>query len=195
MTSLMDIPGLGAFRPLDERACMAGISTGRLIAALGGRAFGRDPSTDHLTASAFVFTPDRAMLLLLHHAKLNLWLQPGSHCDGDHDTAGVAARELGEETGLTGLRPLVPWIVDIDIHLIPARGDKAAHRHFDLRYAFEAEREALLFRNHESRDLQWVTLDRIEDVTRAPSILVARAIAENLARCVSFPKALLELSG
>ena len=36
----------------------------------------------HFTASAFVLSPTRDMLLLVFHGKLHRWLQPGGHIDG-----------------------------------------------------------------------------------------------------------------
>ncbi len=39
-------------------------------------------------------------VLLLHHAKLDKWLQPGGHCDGDPDVLRVALKEAEEESGL-----------------------------------------------------------------------------------------------
>ncbi|MEN8041330.1 MAG: hypothetical protein ABFR95_07475, partial [Actinomycetota bacterium] len=35
----------------------------------------------HFTASGFVTSPDGEALLLIHHGKLDRWLQPGGHID------------------------------------------------------------------------------------------------------------------
>ena len=40
--------------------------------------------------------------------KLQRWLQPGGHADGDANLAGVALREATEETGIEGLRVVLP---------------------------------------------------------------------------------------
>lgn len=92
----------------------------------------------HLTASAFVLSPDSAALLLIHHSKLERWLQPGGHVDPDDESLLAAARrEVREETGLEALELLVEPF-DLDVHEIPARRDAPAHLHFDVRYLFRA---------------------------------------------------------
>ncbi len=56
----------------------------------------------HLTASGIVVNPERTRTLLIFHAKLQRWLQPGGHFEpGECDPRLAAAREVLEETGLT----------------------------------------------------------------------------------------------
>lgn len=101
--------------------------------------------TGHFTASAWVINPDCTEVLLLHHAKLDRWLQPGGHLDPtDASPAAGALREAREETGLTNLRLLDEAIFDVDIHTIPARGEEPQHLHYDLRYLVEAPSFAVL---------------------------------------------------
>lgn len=87
----------------------------------------------HLTGSAVVVDPRSRRTLLIHHAKLDRWLQPGGHADGDGNLAAVAWREASEETGLDDLHVVLPAI-DLDIHTIPARGDEPTHVHLDVRF-------------------------------------------------------------
>ncbi|MCA0994456.1 NUDIX hydrolase [Alloyangia pacifica] len=148
----------------------------RAVAALLRRVpqpYGRDPAQDHITGSGFVVSPCRGFTLLLHHAKLNRWLQPGGHCDGDPDVAAVAAREIFEETGLAA-RQLSGQLFDIDIHQIPARRSEPAHFHYDLRFLFEADPAIPLRRNAESHDLRWVALDDLPRYAPQPSVCVLR---------------------
>lgn len=115
----------------------------------------------HLTGSAWVISPDRKRVLLVHHRKLDRWLQPGGHADGDADLARVARREVREETGVDGLKTVLPGIFDLDVHKIPARGTEPAHRHYDLRYLFEADPAIPLVVTRESRALAWVELAQV----------------------------------
>ena len=46
--------------------------------------------------------PSTRQVLLLFHAKVQRWLQPGGHADGDGNLARVALREAEEETGIDG---------------------------------------------------------------------------------------------
>src|SRR5690606_11246395 len=43
---------------------------------------GTAPEWGHVTGSAWIITPDSTRCLMLHHAKLGKWVQPGGHCDG-----------------------------------------------------------------------------------------------------------------
>lgn len=92
----------------------------------------------HFTASAFVLSPARDSVLLIHHRKLVRWLQPGGHIEAsDRDVVAAARREVTEEVRTTGeLTFLSHGLFDLDIHEIPARDDAAAHEHFDLRFLF-----------------------------------------------------------
>ena len=73
-------------------------------------------------------------MLLLFHAKVQRWLQPGGHADGDGNLARVALREAEEETGIEGLRVLTPAI-DLDVHVFHnARAVEPDHLHLDVRH-------------------------------------------------------------
>jgi len=50
----------------------------------------RSCAVGHLTGSALVVDPSSQRLLLLFHAKMQRWLQPGGHADGDANLALLA---------------------------------------------------------------------------------------------------------
>lgn len=117
-------------------------------------AFERSNATGHFTGSCWLVSADGARVLLMHHRKLDRWLQPGGHADGDTDLARVAWREAQEETGVIDLR-VEGGIFDIDLHRIAARGDEAEHWHYDVRYVLRAGVDDRFTINQESRALAW----------------------------------------
>ncbi len=141
--------------------------------------FERSHPFGHLTASAWVVNAAGDEVVLLHHKKLDRWLQPGGHADGDPDVLGVALREVAEETGLVDLSLAVEGIFDIDIHAIPARPRRfgtlappeGTHFHFDVRYALRAGPGAELIPNHESHAVRWIKLREVGHMSSSPSVL------------------------
>ena len=128
--------------------------------------FDRRIAEGHLTGSAIVVSASGDRVLLLHHRKLDRWLQPGGHADPD-ETMGeaVALREAFEETGLRGLalHPTAPRPLDVDVHDIPARDDEPAHEHLDLRYLVVAPDGAGLSPQiEELHSVRWVGWDEID---------------------------------
>jgi 8-oxo-dGTP pyrophosphatase MutT (NUDIX family) len=91
----------------------------------------------HATAGGFVFHrfPDGWRLGLVEHPRMGVWACPGGHVEEEEAPAEAALREIGEETGLAGVRllgypsPAVPsgfpathaqlplpwWITEIDV--------------------------------------------------------------------------------
>ena len=129
------------------------------------RSFFRDHLPGHITGSAFIIDEEGKYTLLTHHAKLNRWLQPGGHADGDENIVDVATREAVEETGLTTLQLLQPSFFDVDIHTIPARKDFPQHEHYDIRFLFRASKAEKLLVTEESHDLAWKPLDDLSSIT------------------------------
>lgn len=126
-------------------------------------AFQRTHLPGHITGSAWICDHKSTEVLLTHHAKLDRWLQPGGHADGDEDVIAVASREAKEETGLRTIILANPGIFDLDIHRIPQRGDMPEHLHYDIRYLFHADSSLPLTVTEESHALRWV---KVEDLAR-----------------------------
>lgn len=130
------------------------------------RAFFRDHLPGHITGSAFIINENYTLTLLTHHAKLNRWLQPGGHADGDEDALRVASTEAYEETGLRTLAIVERRIFDIDIHSIPARNDFPSHDHYDIRFLFKASTQEPFQITTESNDLAWKKLTELSHITQ-----------------------------
>jgi len=135
--------------------------------------FERTLSVGHITGSAWVVNAKRDSVFLLHHRKLDKWLQPGGHSDGDPHTLNVALRETHEESGVCAshISPVSQGIFDIDIHRIPQRKNEAAHFHYDVRFLLEMDEQQKLIINAESNELAWIELAKIKDYSDEPSIL------------------------
>lgn len=115
----------------------------------------------HITSSAWVMDSSKSFALLLHHAKLDCWLQPGGHLDDSDDSpAAGALREAKEETGLSALQLADKNIFDVDVHHIPARGAEPAHLHYDLRYLIISTDSAVTI-SDESLGARWIAVDQL----------------------------------
>lgn len=123
--------------------------------------FDRSLFSGHITASAWIINHECTAVMLLHHAKLNKWLQPGGHADGEEDVRKVALKEAEEETGIKGFEFIQPEIFDLDIHTIPERKEVAEHEHFDIRFLLKAPKGAEPLANHESNSVEWVPLQKL----------------------------------
>ncbi|SMF07265.1 NUDIX hydrolase [Pseudobacteriovorax antillogorgiicola] len=142
--------------------------------------FERSHVPGHVTGSALICNKSMNQVLLLHHKKLNKWLQLGGHADGNPDPAAVAMKEAQEESGLQTLDFLnyradlkilgaqegqQPFPFDLDIHVIPARKSEPEHKHYDIRYLLVAGPNQAIAQNHEANDLRWFTLDEARRLT------------------------------
>jgi 8-oxo-dGTP pyrophosphatase MutT (NUDIX family) len=124
----------------------------------------------HFTASAWVVSPDFTQCLLLHHSKLDRWLQAGGHADGNENLMEVAKNELTEETGLYQAILFKNDIFDLDVHKIPLYKNVPEHYHFDLRFLFTADPNFPLVGNEESRAIRWFSLEEAQNLTNNVSI-------------------------
>lgn len=114
----------------------------------------------HVTGSAWVVSPARTHVLLLHHRKHDQWFQPGGHADGDADILRVALRETSEETGLdpSHIRLARERIFDVDVHTIPESHRGPRHTHYDIRFLVEMDDDIAIPGNDESHQVLWVAL-------------------------------------
>jgi 8-oxo-dGTP pyrophosphatase MutT (NUDIX family) len=134
------------------------------------RCFHRDHLPGHITGSVWIVNPSKTKVLLVHHAKLNRWLQPGGHADGEENILNVGLREAREETGVNQFKILKPEIFDLDIHTIPARKDFTEHQHYDIRYLVEANDTERIIVSEESHDVKWVSLTELHQYNSEQSV-------------------------
>lgn len=136
----------------------------------------------HITGSAWVVSADRQRVLLVHHRKLEKWLQPGGHADGQTDVSQAALREAMEESGIANLQLAAntgPAItpLDVDVHLISARvgahGEQIEpdHEHYDIRFLVVATDDAEPQTSDESHAVGWFTAEEVRELTQEESVL------------------------
>jgi 8-oxo-dGTP pyrophosphatase MutT (NUDIX family) len=140
-------------------------------------AYQRKHLPGHITGSSWIINNDGSKVLLVKHAALRKWLQPGGHADGDENIFAVALKEANEETGLVNLIPVGSGLFDIDIHSIPERKDLPfpQHDHYDVRFLFRADENDKLLISDESTDLRWVEQSQLEKFNTERSILRLRS--------------------
>ena len=146
-----------AFRHRDEAETVDRI---RDLIRVHENCFDRDCLPGHITASAWIVSRETRAVLLTHHRKLERWLQLGGHTDGEADVLTAALREAEEESGLSNFEPIPRreemTILDVDVHLIPARADEPAHEHHDIRFLLQvSETQSIERQESESKEVKW----------------------------------------
>jgi 8-oxo-dGTP pyrophosphatase MutT (NUDIX family) len=148
--------------------------------------FSRDQRVAHFTASAIVIDASGERTCLVHHRKLNRWLQPGGHFEDSDagDAVRAALREVREETGCdAALVEGCTAPLDVDIHEIPAHGSVPAHLHLDLRFLVRARTDAIAHDSNESYGARWLSwaeaLELADDASLLRSLHKARKASES----------------
>jgi 8-oxo-dGTP pyrophosphatase MutT (NUDIX family) len=153
-----------AFDPgRDVRAARSRRATLALLDAGGDPCSRESFHPGHVTASGLVLSADGDALLLVFHARLRRWLQPGGHVEpSDASVLEAARREVLEETGVVVDSKIEPTLVSVDVHEIPAARGEPAHRHHDLMFRFVAAEPAGTAREGGSGTV-WAPIDRLDE--------------------------------
>lgn len=114
----------------------------------------RECHPDHITASLLVVNPARDRVLLNLHARYEIWVQFGGHCDGDLSLVAAALREGSEESGIGELKLLGNGPAQLSTHEVSCGPVRPSH-HLDVRYVAVVDDEATPVTSSESLDVRW----------------------------------------
>lgn len=123
-------------------------------------AYERSNLLAHMTASAWVISPDRQRVVMCYHNLYNSWSWTGGHADGEHDLLKVAMREVEEETGLQ-THPLCTEIFSLENLTVEGHVKKGryvpSHIHMNVTYLLQAEGDSLRQKPDENSGVRWMT--------------------------------------
>jgi len=133
----------------------------------------RDNLTGHLTASAWVVTPDRTKVLMAYHKLYNSWAWLGGHADGDWNLCRMAEKEAQEESGITTLRLVSDNPISLEILTVNGHEKKGkyvpCHLHLNLTYLFEAQQnQSLHVKSDENSGVAWIDMDSLAQTCSEP---------------------------
>jgi len=145
----------------------------RWLSIGGDQVYTRKSRTAHMTASAWVVSPERRYVLMAYHNLYNSWAWLGGHADGETDLHAVARREAEEETGISGLRDASDGIFSIEVLTVDGhekRGEYvSSHLHLNVTYLFEADMDGkLTVRPDENSAVGWIHVDELEEKVTEP---------------------------
>lgn len=128
----------------------------------------RENEVAHLTASAWVVSPDRKSVLMAYHNLYNSWAWLGGHADGESDLLGVALREAREESGIESVHPVSEEILSIETLCVNGHEKRGryvpSHLHLNVTYLLEADSaQTLRVKPDENSAVAWIA---VEDVPK-----------------------------
>ena len=135
--------------------------------------YSRRCNAAHLTASAWVVSPDRRQVLMAYHNLYDSWAWLGGHADGDHDLLAVALREVREESGLTKVRAVSPDIYSLEILTVDGHEKHgkyvSSHLHLNVTFLVEADpAEAVRCKPDENSRVGWFTPEGAVEASSEP---------------------------
>lgn len=149
----------------------------------------RSNLSGHFTGSAWIVNENFDKALLIHHVKLDKWMQPGGHIElGDNSFLAASLREAKEETGISDFHVISENIFDIDIHLIPEKNHEKEHFHYDVRYFLQAKNNNITIDTAEVHNAKWIAIDDLLNENTEESIRRMAEKTKNFANFVALLK-------
>ena len=155
----------------------------------GEELYSRDNCAAHLTASAWVVSPDRRQVLMAYHNLYDSWAWLGGHADGDHDLLAVALREVREESSLTKVRAVSPDIYSLEILTVDGHEKHgkyvSSHLHLNVTYLLGAMDHELRQKPDENSGVAWFTPEEALKASTEPW-MVRRVYSKLTQRAVAY---------
>lgn len=150
----------------DQRLLLSWLDSGQNI-------YTRENAAAHLTASAWVVSPDRQRVLMVYHNLYDSWSWMGGHADGDHDLLHVARKEVQEESGLKELKALSSDIFSLEVLTVDGHIKHgkyvSSHLHLNVTYLFEADPgQSLAIRPDENSGVAWFPVSDLPERVSEP---------------------------
>lgn len=120
----------------------------------------RENESAHLTASAWVLSPDRTRVVMVWHNLYRSWSWAGGHADGEEDLLAAAMREVTEETGSAAAAPAHGRDLLAGVSgrggARKARALRPSHVHLNVTYLLQSEDAALREKPDENSGVEWM---------------------------------------
>lgn len=163
---------LDAFIPWNDQEVRDKEETLRRLKS-GEALLDRSNTSAHLTASAWVVSPDRRQVLMAYHNLYDSWAWLGGHADGEEDMLSVALKEVREESGLQDVRPLTEDIFSVEILAVAGHEKKgqfvSSHLHLNVTYLMEADpTQPVRCKEDENKAVGWFTLEGAIAASKEP---------------------------
>ena len=164
---------LRAYRPRNEQEARDAAEIIRRLES-GEDLWTRKNTAAHLTASAWVVSPDRTRVLMCFHKLYGSWSWLGGHVEeGEYDLSAAALREVREESGLTRLRLASRDVYSVEILAVAGHEKRgqyvSSHLHLNLTYLVEADPdEPLTVKADENSGLRWFTPEEAVERSSEP---------------------------
>ena len=136
----------------------------------GAELITRENPVAHMTASAWVVSPDRKQVIMVYHNLYQSWSWMGGHADGDWDLLRVAKKEVMEECGLQELTVVSPEIFSLEVLCVDGHEKRgkylSSHLHLNVTYLFEADpAQSLRIKPVENSGVAWVAAEDVPQKT------------------------------
>ena len=124
----------------------------------------------HIAASVFLVNQNDE-ILFLWHSKIQQWVQPGGHCDGNDNIIEVALTELEEETGLKATEVSTD---PLEIRKYEYAKEVFGYRKsvYNIMYVAHVDtniQEPRICEPDKCERMEWMTVDKaIEELSKSP---------------------------